>query len=268
MPLLSFSYANIYSNIEKVEGYWDNLISQTKTDISYQEKWLEQARMIDQLSSQNNVIIFLWDAYYNQFIYVSDKAKVLGGYDLSLFTRENGINFSFSNCHPDHLNGMLLLNKAAMEFSIKNYSKETVKSVASFDFMYRKKDGNYFHLLQQSILVEVDKLGQPLIYLSYGHDITHLKRDQSINLIIKTSTDVFILVYNFEKNKLDKVTPLSQQEKKILALLGKGKDSKQIAQMINLSHHTIDTHRRNLLKKTNCIDTTGMITYARLTGII
>ena len=58
------------------------------------------------------------------------------------------------------------------------------------------------------------------------------------------------------------------QEKKILALLAEGKQSKEIADELFISSHTIDTHRRNLLKKTNCIDTTALITFAKMTGLI
>jgi len=67
---------------------------------------------------------------------------------------------------------------------------------------------------------------------------------------------------------LCKVQPLSRQEKKILSLLAEGKSSKEIANELSVSPHTVDTHRRHLLEKTNCIDTTGMITYARLVGLL
>jgi len=67
---------------------------------------------------------------------------------------------------------------------------------------------------------------------------------------------------------LCKVQSLSRQEKKILSLLAEGKSSKEIANELSVSPHTVDTHRRHLLGKTNCIDTTGMITYARLVGLL
>ncbi len=66
--------------------------------------------------------------------------------------------------------------------------------------------------------------------------------------------------FNFDKQCFELVQSLSAQEKKILSYLGQGKNSKEIAKELCLSSHTIDTHRRNLLKKTNCIDTSGLIT--------
>jgi DNA-binding CsgD family transcriptional regulator len=38
-----------------------------------------------------------------------------------------------------------------------------------------------------------------------------------------------------------------------------GKSSKEMAGELFVSPHTIDTHRRHLLEKTNCTDTTGII---------
>ena len=42
---------------------------------------------------------------------------------------------------------------------------------------------------------------------------------------------------------------ISPRELKIVQLLAKGFASKQIAATLYISKHTVDTHRRNLLKK-------------------
>ncbi|WP_425391254.1 response regulator transcription factor [Ekhidna sp.] len=42
---------------------------------------------------------------------------------------------------------------------------------------------------------------------------------------------------------------LSEREIQVLFLIGKGYSSRQIGEIINISKHTVDTHRRNILKK-------------------
>ena len=74
--------------------------------------------------------------------------------------------------------------------------------------------------------------------------------------------------FNFDTNCLETAHPLSSQERKILCCLAKGKSSNEIAKALFTSPHTVDTHRRHLLEKTNCVDATGMITYARLVGLL
>ncbi len=41
----------------------------------------------------------------------------------------------------------------------------------------------------------------------------------------------------------------SSREIEIIRMLSEGKSSKQIADVLHISVHTVDTHRRNILKK-------------------
>lgn len=55
---------------------------------------------------------------------------------------------------------------------------------------------------------------------------------------------------------------LSPKEKEIIILVAKGLSSKQMAEQLCLSTHTIDTHRRNLLKKLNLPNTASLVRFA------
>ena len=134
-------------------------------------------------------------------------------------------------------------------------------------FLYKRKSGAYFQFLQKAMVVETDSSGYPLLYLRYGFDISHLVRP-SVGLIINAPNETLIWTYNTQKKILEQVNLLSAQEKKILGLLAQAKHSKEIGDMLFISSHTIDTHRRNLLKKTNCIDSTALITFGKMTGLI
>jgi DNA-binding CsgD family transcriptional regulator len=114
----------------------------------------------------------------------------------------------------------------------------------------------------------MDSEGNGILFMSYIHDISHLKKNNTANLVITSPGRVCMWNYNFERKTLDATPSLSRQEKNILVFLSKGKSSKEIADELFISSLTVDTHRRNLLKKTNCIDTTAMITYAKIVGLI
>lgn len=49
---------------------------------------------------------------------------------------------------------------------------------------------------------------------------------------------------------------LTNKEKEIADYLIKGYTSQDIGEVLNISKHTVDTHRRNILKKNNCSNTT------------
>ena len=42
---------------------------------------------------------------------------------------------------------------------------------------------------------------------------------------------------------------VTSKERQVLALVSMGLTTKEIASRLNLSHHTIETHRKNLLRK-------------------
>ncbi len=44
---------------------------------------------------------------------------------------------------------------------------------------------------------------------------------------------------------------LSSREKEILRLVGEGKSSQEIADTLNIGKSTVDTHRKNIIKKFN-----------------
>nr|WP_315247940.1 response regulator transcription factor [uncultured Flavobacterium sp.] len=55
---------------------------------------------------------------------------------------------------------------------------------------------------------------------------------------------------------------LSTREKEILRLIGEGKTSNEIADVLFISKSTVDTHRKNILKKMNLYGKTDLIRFA------
>ena len=61
---------------------------------------------------------------------------------------------------------------------------------------------------------------------------------------------------------------LTPREREILQMLGEGNSNKDVATKLNLSLHTIETHRGNILEKLNLHSTAEMILYAVRKGIV
>jgi len=61
---------------------------------------------------------------------------------------------------------------------------------------------------------------------------------------------------------------LTSREREILQLLAERKQNKEIAQALNLSPYTIETHRRNLQEKLNLHSLAELILYAVRKGVI
>jgi DNA-binding NarL/FixJ family response regulator len=61
---------------------------------------------------------------------------------------------------------------------------------------------------------------------------------------------------------------LTPREREIVQLLAEGKTNKDIANLLNLSVYTVDTHRGNLMEKLNLHSVPELILYAVRKGII
>jgi two-component system response regulator NreC len=71
-----------------------------------------------------------------------------------------------------------------------------------------------------------------------------------------------------DKQKADSFELLTAREREILQLAAKGRSNKEIANLLNLSFHTVETHRAHVLQKLNLHTVPELILYAVRKGII
>lgn len=55
---------------------------------------------------------------------------------------------------------------------------------------------------------------------------------------------------------------ITQREREIIQWIAQGYSNKQIADHLNISIHTVFTHRKNIMKKTNANNTAGLVFFA------
>lgn len=71
-----------------------------------------------------------------------------------------------------------------------------------------------------------------------------------------------------QNNLQDSYDLLTEREREVLQLLAQGKSNKEVAQVLELSPHTIDSHRTNMMQKLNLHNTAEIVLYAVRKGII
>ena len=235
------------------------------------DRWIKHALVLETMTHDYFSLFSIWDAVNHEYIYISTKGKKLIGDDPGLSVGQNGVNFCFSKIHQDYKAGTILFIEkisALRQIAFNDQVKNNIKFSASFDYLFKQPDGNYFHMVQLCREAETTLSGEPMIILNYYFDVSHLKKINSQTLVVASSSLIHIYHFDFSSKELISVKPISKTEISILNFLACGKNSKEIANEIFISHHTVDTHRRHLLNKLNCIDTTAMINYAKMIGII
>ena len=61
---------------------------------------------------------------------------------------------------------------------------------------------------------------------------------------------------------------MSNRETEVLVRVAKGMTNKDISDVLNISVHTVITHRKNIVKKTGIKSVSGLTVYALLNNLI
>lgn len=78
----------------------------------------------------------------------------------------------------------------------------------------------------------------------------------------------YLLEKSFAKGESCAPTPLTPREIEIVKLVAKGLIAKEIADELNLSPHTVYTHRKKIMKKLNLNTSSELVLYAVNSGIV
>jgi len=76
------------------------------------------------------------------------------------------------------------------------------------------------------------------------------------------------VVFHKKPFKLKAMYPFTFKEKEVLSLISMGLTTKEIAGRLNISHHTVETHRKNLLRKSEAKNSAQLVQLALANQII
>jgi DNA-binding NarL/FixJ family response regulator len=68
--------------------------------------------------------------------------------------------------------------------------------------------------------------------------------------------------------KRDLLATLSPRQREVLRLIAEGRTTKQIAQVLEISVKTVETHRSQLMERLDIHDVAGLVRYAIIVGLI
>lgn len=98
-----------------------------------------------------------------------------------------------------------------------------------------------------------------------GYIIKNLSSDELLTAIQETILGNSFFMWDYEPvvNKQPPENSISKREIEIVGLISKGLTSQEIAETLHLSTYTVNTHRRNILRKLELKNTAMMVQYAR-----
>lgn len=108
-----------------------------------------------------------------------------------------------------------------------------------------------------------------IIYAYYDNSI--LKQFDNLFSITEDISKIIRIInkiYNNKASAKNQNEQLTERETDVLKWLAKGLSNKEIADKLNVSIHTVNTHRKNIMDKTSIRSLSGLTVYAVSKGII
>ena len=188
--------------------------------------------------------------------FVSDEILDLLGYDPSEFD----LALLNSIIHPADRSWFLGIGNRTIEFFSTLPIEKLMKYKVRYDIRLRKKDGEYARMLYQGILMEHDQRGRFLRTLSMLTDISYLKQEgKPVLSFIGMNGEVSYWDAASKNLFIESEDELTKRERQVLTLLIEGRLSKEIAQVLKISKQTVDTHRKNMLRKKKLVNTGELV---------
>jgi len=192
-----------------------------------------------------------------EFEYISKNYKACLGLDSELL-KAKGMRYFWSRIHPEDLEKWLKALNELMDFTLENIKLEDrLKANYTWNYRVKNADDVYVNLIQNTTPLALDSQAKPIIGLAH-YTVLHsdIKMDISASAKLLNDQDEYETIYfkNYGQKLLSE--GVSNRERDVIRLLVLDFSSKEISQKLNISSHTVDTHRRNISKKLN-ISSTG-----------
>lgn len=218
---------------------------------------IERLRDLDAYLPSSSTFFCITNTKDLTFEFVSKNLKVCLGYQIE-DVKVGGLKFFWSKMHPDDLDSWLMALNELMHFTMNEVS-DNDRSKMSYTWNYRMLNAKneYVNIVQNTTPLEFDDTNKPIVGMAH-YTVLHpdIQLDICGTAKFLNSNDEYETRYfnNFSKKLL--TFGVSNRERDIIRLLAIHHTSKEIAEKLNISPNTVDTHRRNILKKLN-ISSTG-----------
>ena len=217
-------------------------------------------------------LFYVVDYVRKKYLYVDPSINKVLGYDSEYIT-SGGPHYFTGLWHPQDFK---IYSEQILPESLRFLHTQPASTYGDFsvsiNYRIKNADGNWIKFLQRSTYFLASSDGHPLAAVGFALDITHYKESNSIVHTIEKIDKHFGNQYKEPVYKRiyhpDKETVFTNRERQVLTLIYKGYSSKQIAEELSVSLHTINNHRKNILDKTGSRNVADLMRYTSENGFL
>jgi len=198
---------------------------------------------LEALSEINNQFFHVADLIQARITWASKRSELMIG----IKPEELDAYHFMEATHPDDLHKHTLGRSKMFNLANDLFAAKKGKALLSINLRIRNAQGEYPDLMFQLYFMYSEQFHTVLLFQVHTN-IDYLKmRNHGYHYYVGNDFSNFRFP---DKELLAIGNPLSDREFEIVKLIESGLSSEEIAEKLFLSVHTVNTHRRNILKKT------------------
>ncbi|MEJ5264518.1 MAG: LuxR C-terminal-related transcriptional regulator [Bacteroidales bacterium] len=201
--------------------------------------------------------LILIDIATRKIVYVSPSVQNVLGYTQEELTNID-LSQLFSKYHPDTLATQESLFRTLVDFFEDINIRLRPKYLFSYNIRIKHKRNHYVHLLLHNRCIKYDPSGRPRLIFVTCFDMTHYtNNNEQVLTIYKITENNTRKVYSYTFYSEYERGILTRKEVEVWNYIQKGLTGKEIAEALNISVHTVNTHRKKIYKKLKAVGLQG-----------
>jgi DNA-binding CsgD family transcriptional regulator len=204
--------------------------------------------------------VYILDFSKNRITYKNGFKNLLG-YENEDIT----LDFLASKIHEEDKELVNKIRISTATFGLKNPDKKCDYKL-SLTYRVKRNDSTYANILNETTIYEADENGKLISILNRLSDISFMRIPIYVNWNVggnEIDTEAFKKeIYKEYQNFFTK------REVEVIRQISKGCTNKLIAVKLNISEHTVATHRKHILKKSKCHNTKELLLFCFKNGIL
>lgn len=245
---------------EKINSIYNEIFN-TYPSVEIEEH-IKKLIELDYFYPYNNTFYCITNTVHQSFEFVSKNFSACTGLPHEKMIK-GGMDYFWSLFHPEDIKLWLKSLTNLMSFTMTELSEQQ-RTRMSYTWNYRIKNSSeeYVNIIQNTTPLQFDESNKPIIGMAH---YTVLNGAMQMDICasakyLNENNEYETLFYeNVSSSKLLDV--ISNRERDIIRLIITKNTSESISQKLNISIHTVNTHRRNILKKLNIDSTFELISY-------
>jgi DNA-binding CsgD family transcriptional regulator len=212
--------------------------------------------------------ISVFDIFKKEHVFYSPNFGQLLGFDLK-HIEEHGQVFLDEKIHPEDFTQLMEMGVSLLKLFLKFSADEKANYKLINEYRILNSNNEYVRVIEQHQILELDKYGNAWLSMSVIDISPNQKMEEGFKSQLFDFRTGRLIPFQDKKKRDETIsTTLSNREIQILRMVKNGLLSKEISDNLDISLHTVNTHRQRVLEKLGANNSMEAVVFASKLGLL